>query len=224
MMLLITPSRSNAQLDDLYQKQQNDKANITKLCLIANSKAQYWHTWLGRNAITVAPTNSFVQTLKNPYGYSNTCAIKKQGILGKTQLENGEEVLYKLEENGIVQYSKDNAGNITRVLYGRPKYKYSKEHLHCQKIREKAQYKHPTKNNIFYTYESSGWGLTGSEINPKDSSCKINFIITTWQGGFPANWKDIESITRVEEEGIFEYTKDISTGEISKTLIGIPNN
>lgn len=221
-ILSCTTLSAKAQLDKQYQQQQTHQNNLEKLCLRANLAAQYWHYAYERNALTAIPSKDLIlQTLKDPY--SEYCTIEKTLILGKSHLLNGVEVLYKIEDDGIIEYSKDASGRISRVVYGKPKYKYSKENKQCNQVRAKAQYQDPVKRNIYYTYDASTWGLWGSEINPNDSTCKIILYSITWKS-FPANWKDIQEIYRIEQDGVLRYTKDSKSGEITKTLIGIPIN
>ena len=153
-ILSYTTLSANAQLDKQYQQQQTHENNLEKLCLRANLAAQYWHYAYERNALTAIPSKDLIlQTLKDPY--SEYCTIEKTLILGKSHLLNGVEVLYKIEDDGIIEYSKDASGKISRVVYGKPKYKYSKEHQQCQEANSKAQYQDPINKDIRLTYNSS---------------------------------------------------------------------
>ena len=221
-ILSCTTLSANAQLDKQYQQQQTHENNLEKLCLRANLAAQYWHYAYERNALTAIPSkNLILQTLKDPY--SEYCTIEKTLILGKSHLLNGAEVLYKIEDDGIIEYSKDASGRISRAVNGKPKYKYSKENKQCNQVRAKAQYQHPVKKNIYYTVDTSNQDLIGSEINQKDSSCEI-ILYSITRKDLPANWKDIPEVFRIEENGVFEYIKDGKSGRITKTLIGVPIN
>lgn len=210
---------ASAQLDKLYQKQQEKKERTNKLCLLANAKAQYWHSYMERNAITILPSKAFLQTMKDPY--SDICIIKKQGVLDKAQMIKGEAVLYRIEDEGIIEYTKGDSGEVSRFLYGKAKYEYSKENKECQDANAKAQYRDPVNRDISLTYIPSTQQIVATQINPKNLTCKYLLGVMQWTS-MPSSWKGLDEIHRVEKNGIFRYTKDGDSGKLIKTIIGLP--